>query len=183
MEPTFAADDMWELDEPPAKKQKTVQASHDEVWVDDWSWGEWQEWESRKRKREEPLTAEPEPMASSSGGSGFMANAPLKLSKKEKKRTKKNKKTKRKRSTSSSSGESSVPEPRPAGSVFREAPSKPNDLSPEELLAWSRKHPGEIATSMIRRMQESVAKDSYPLLVTSLPPSPAGDKYLGLISS
>ena len=161
VEPTLVADDLWDLEEPPAKRQKTAQPVQDEAWVDEWSWGEWQDWESWKRKRDEYPGTEQVSSSVASGSKGFMACAPLKLSKKEKKRAKKAKKSKRKRSTSSTSGDSSTTEPKAAGSVFREAPAKPKDLSPEELLDWSRKHPGEIATSMIRRMQESVAKESF----------------------
>ena len=160
VEPTLVTEDLWDLEEPPTKKQKTAQPVQDEAWVDEWSWGEWQDWDSRKRKRDEHPGAEQVSGSMASGSKGFMACAPLKLSKKEKKRAKKAKKSKRKRSTSSTSGDSSTTEPKAAGAVFREAPAKPKDLSPEELLDWSRKHPGEIATSMIRRMQESVAKES-----------------------
>ena len=136
--PNFDVEDTWDVEEPPAKKLRTAEITQDDPRADEWTWGEWQGWDSRKRKRDESLAEKSGPSADSNVPSGFMANAPFKLTKKDKKRAKKSKKNKKRKSTSSSSDDSTVSEPRPAGSVFREAPTKPSDLSPEGLLAWTK---------------------------------------------
>ena len=91
------------------------------------------------------------------GANGFMNGG--KVKKEKKRKNKKSKKHRKRHSSSSSTSSSSASTPRVAGQVFHVPPKGPSDPSPEGLMDWAERYPGEIAVAMLKRMQGEVHKD------------------------